>query len=192
MENNEIKKMSEIMDEIEVGANLVVHNGKKKSTIGGYVKKKILKHDPETHEEFYHIELDVDGNIITLNPHEDYYIIRLVPNESGKDSTIHTIEEEQKEPMLESDELEDKVEQMIERYGLNTEESFYNCFCRMANHWDARTEDEREAMAMALERFICYTDLHTMLTNAHNLTAYVYHLLMENENYRIALERNKN
>lgn len=202
MTNNEIKKISEIMDEIEVGANLVVHNGKKKSTIGGYVKKKILKHDPETHEEFYHIELDVEGTVVSLDPYEDYYVLRLVSIDPGEDYIVHDADNEQGKFMPEEDELEEdaelvkkyeelqeKIDKMIERYELEEDEPIYNSFCKMVNHWDARTEDEREIMAMALERFIDHEDIYTILQNTHDILTYMYHLLMDVESYRMALER---
>lgn len=196
------RKLSEVIEDIEVGNVLIVHSVANQSTIGGYVKKKILKHDPNTHEEFYDIELDVEGTLVSLDPYEDYYVLRLVSIDPGEDYIVHDADNEQGKFMPEEDELEEdaelvkkyeelqeKIDKMIERYELEEDEPIYNSFCKMVNHWDARTEDEREIMAMALERFIDHEDIYTILQNTHNLLTYIYRLLMDIESYRMALER---
>lgn len=194
---NNTRKLSEVMDDVEVGMILIVHSVENKSTIGGHVKKKLLKHNPNTHEEFYDIELDVEGNTVPLNPYENYYVLRLVSTKPGKDFVVCNSDNEPEECILEEeldsdeylDQLEEKIEQMIERYGLKEDEPIYNSFYKMVDHWDARTEDERESMAMALERFIDYNDIYTILRNIHDLVAYMYRLLIDVESYRMALER---
>lgn len=179
------RKLSEVIEDIEVGNVLIVHSVANQSTIGGYVKKKILKHDPNTHEEFYDIELDVEGTVVSLDPYEDYYVLRLVSIDPGEEDEL----EEDAELVKKYEELQEKIDKMIERYELEEDEPIYNSFCKMVNHWDARTEDEREIMAMALERFIDHEDIYTILQNTHNLLTYIYRLLMDIESYRMALER---
>lgn len=179
------RKLSEVIEDIEVGNVLIVHSVANQSTIGGYVKKKILKHDPNTHEEFYDIELDVEGTLVSLDPYEDYYVLRLVSIDPGEEDEL----EEDAELVKKYEELQEKIDKMIERYELEEDEPIYNSFCKMVNHWDARTEDEREIMAMALERFIDHEDIYTILQNTHNLLTYIYRLLMDIESYRMALER---
>lgn len=169
MENNEIRKISEVMDEIEVGMNLVVHNERKKSTIGGYVEKKILKHDPETHEEYYHIELDVDGNRITLDPDIEYLVLRLTEGE--KELT-----------------LEEKIEQMIDEYGLDPAKPVQASFLKMVDDWGKRTNDERELMAMALERFLCYDDVYMIINLVHVLKYMLYQQMSYMDKYRSSKE----
>ena len=97
--------------------------------------------------------------------------------------------EEDAELVKKYEELQEKIDKMIERYELEEDEPIYNSFCKMVNHWDAHTEDEREIMAMALERFIDHEDIYTILQNTHNLLTYIYRLLMDIESYRMALER---
>lgn len=170
MENNALKKLPELINDVEVGMILVVYNQERQSTMGGRVKKKILQHDPNTHEEQYYIELDVEGNTIPFIANENYYVFRLEGQK--KEPDLDEISEK------EADQFIENMDKMIDKYKLDKNHLLINSFYRMAEDWGGVTEDEREAMAVSLESFITYLDIYDMLDSFNKLICYFYRLIV--------------
>ena len=131
---NTMNKLNAVIDLVEVGMHITLYNEKTVSLLSGMVTKRLLLHDPETHEEEHYLELDVDGNKISITDMERYFVYYLMDKE-GKNILVNRLKEMREFYFPTDGYMDDEVP---------------NVFSEMLGAWNYATEIERNDMAAVL------------------------------------------
>ena len=124
-------ELKDYIDDIEVGMLIGLCNREKCSFMSGVVTRKILVHDDDTHEEHYHLEVDVDDFIKEITDIEKYKLIMLL-DRNGRDL------------------LSINMNEMRDFYFPDAYTDPVNVFCEMVEAWNYCDEYEKEAMVTVL------------------------------------------
>lgn len=124
-------ELKDYIDDIEVGMAIGLCNREKCSFMSGIVKKKILMHDNDTHEERYHLEVDVDDFIKEITDIGKYKLMMLL-DKNGRD--LISIDLNEMRDFYFPDAYTDPVQ----------------VFCDMVEVWNRCDEDEKDAMVTVL------------------------------------------
>lgn len=126
--------LKNVIDMVEVGMLITIYREETCVVMSGFVTKKLLIHDSETHEEYYHLEMDVDGMQKTITDIDLYQVFSLF----GRDGR---------------DLLKVRRKRLKERYfpadGYMDDE-VSSVFWEMINVWDDTSEADREDLAKIL------------------------------------------
>lgn len=123
--------LKDMIDMVEVGMRIGLSNRENGCYFGGTVIKKLLYHDSETHEEEYHLEVDVDGLIKEITNIEKYSVYALI-NRECKD--LLRINQEDIRAFYFPDAYADPVD----------------AFFEMLEDWNRSGDYEREVMATVM------------------------------------------
>lgn len=127
-------KLRDIIDKVEVGMLIGLYNGEKCSYLSGIVKKKLLIHDSNTHEEYHHLEIDVDDFIKEITDIEKYEAFTLMDRDGN-------------------DLIRINLDDMRDFYFPDAYTDPVQVFCEMVETWNYCDEDEKDAMvAVLMER----------------------------------------
>lgn len=127
-------KLNDVIDMVEVGMRIGLNNSETGCFFGGTVIRKLLIHDSETHEEYYHLEVELDDLVKEITEIEKYNVYALVDRKCR-------------------DLLKVRRKRLKERYfpadGYMDDE-VSSVFWEMINAWDDNSEADREDLAKIL------------------------------------------
>lgn len=126
--------LNNVIDMVEVGMLITVYREENCCVMSGFVTKKLLIHDAETHEEYYHLEMDVDGMQKTITDIDLYQVFSLF-NKNGKDILKERRKRLRKRYFPADGYMDDEVPVV---------------FREMINAWNDSSEADREDLAEIL------------------------------------------